>query len=146
MEIGLALNISGIETTKINAVIDLSNKIQDYFRNKSYGDSIDFLAIGVIILEPAYERFFKIKRPKYYSNKKSITLDGITVELEKTLEYSIKINYDIFKENTYPREIVALKILSSLDELKLPGKVKDFDKTKFKEDLKFFFVQNGIIS
>ena len=146
MEFGLALNTSTLETTKVNAIIDLSNMLRDYLSKRSYGGSIDYLAIGIVIVEPEYESFFKMKRPKYYSDKKSITLDGITVELEKTLEYSVKINYNKFVQATYPREIVALEILLSLDELKLPGKVKDFDKERFKNDLEFFFTESGVIS
>lgn len=151
MKFGLAVETDLALNYKANIVDALSQEIENYFLDKEYGPDIKDIAIGVIILnplQPGFEDFFKVRKPKYTRGPKVLNYDGILFTLEKTLEYDIKPDIESFKKasDNEARKILAEAILQSLNQLDdMKKKLKNFDFERFQFDLEQFFKERGII-
>lgn len=141
MELGLAQYVSVEISDFSNSINSLSDSIKEFARNKEYGSSIKALFIGVICVSPKFENFFKPREPKYTANKKQIHKEGFTYEIEKCLEYDIKIDFELVR-NTSDNDrikIIAEELIKSLrilDEIKI--KNKDFNTEKFRNDIELY--------
>lgn len=147
MEFGLAI-IGNIEQAKSNLIVKLSDVMDIFFKTKDYGKDVKSYTIGIVCVAPEFEQFFKGKKPKYTKGKKVINPDGISFTLEDSFEYSIKIDFETFKNGTEEecQRLLAKEILQSLkvlDEMK--GKIKDFNAEKFKADLEKYFKEKELI-
>lgn len=147
MEFGLAITTSvEIDDNKVNIIQTLSDELEKYFEHKSYGKSIKSLVIGIVCISPRFERFFKNKKPTYIKGKKVITADGISVTVEDSLEYSIKLNYTLFKnaEDAEAKNILSEEILASLGFIEqMKSKISEFDFEMFSSDLiEYFYLRN----
>lgn len=124
------------------SIQDLSEKLEFFFKDKSYGNDISSIYIGISCVDPKFDKFFKPRKPMYTSEKKTYMKEGINFEIEKTLEYDIKINYEQYKtldEKLLKKEI-ALNILDSirdLTEIKRIAKL-EFDFKQFSNELDDF--------
>jgi hypothetical protein len=142
MEFGLA-QYTSVEISQKNHLINsLSDDMKNFLYKKNYGSGIKSLFIGIICVSPNYEAFFKPRKPKYTDKKKKIKKDGIEYEIEKCLEYDIKLDYKSFSmaSDSEVKKIIAngiLKSLGVLDEIKL--KINDFNTKMFRKDLEHFF-------
>lgn len=145
MDFGLAISISGIKGTLYKEIIELSDKLNLFFKNKEYGGSIKVFTIGVVVLEPVYASFFKEKLPKYYQSKSDITHDGITIKVENAFEFEVRIDHDKFVNTEDVKKLVATELLKSVKLVQLPKKVKVFDKERFILDLGSFFKEQNLI-
>lgn len=141
MEFGLAIT-GNISQEKTDMIVDLSNKLGIFFRNKDYGTSIKSYTIGVVCVAPQFDAFFKGKKPKYTKGKKVINPDGIPFTLEDNFEYSIKLDYGDFTKSSIDecRKILVEKVIESLAFLDpFKKKLDDFNIEKFKADLENYF-------
>jgi hypothetical protein len=147
MDFGLAIT-SNLEQEKTNLITNLSDELELAFKDKNYGNDVKAYTIGVVCVAPQFEQFFKPKKPKYTKGKMEINPDGIPFTLEDNFEYSIKIDFETFKNGTAEecRKTLAKEILSSLSVVEsMKSKIKDFDLEKFKADLESYFKKKELI-
>lgn len=139
---------------KSNLVQEVSNNLQSLLKNKTYGTDIETFLIGFLAVKtkPGYEDWYKEKKPKYVDYKQSKNrITGETMEVVKNYGYDIKFDNELYDEfvngtDEESKKLLAREILKSFIHLdKLPKKVKDFDKKKFKMDVENFFKEEGII-
>ncbi|KMQ59544.1 hypothetical protein ACM46_20930 [Chryseobacterium angstadtii] len=156
MNVYISLTIDSQGKHKSNLVANISSKMKEFFDSKNYGNDLLNYGIGLNCVNPpkGFEKFSKRQSPKYIFDKTTINkytgqnhrmyklfLDDITLtqdEYEKFLSLSDKDSLDIVRNK-------ITDLLENLD--KLPKKVKDFDKDRFKLDMKFFleqFVSNSL--
>ena len=90
MNFGLAVNVSVEIRNKTYLIHSLSDGLEAEFKNKTYGNDIKTLTIGVLCVSPQFEQFYKKEiKPKYTKGPKAINPDGIPFTLEDSLEYDI---------------------------------------------------------
>ncbi|QOG04749.1 hypothetical protein [Flavobacterium sp. MDT1-60] len=148
MKVALAQYTSAEIKKETRFLIDFSNDLEVWFSEKKYGNDLMEIVIGIICVSPIFEQFFKPKPPKYTKEKKHIKSEGFEYEVEKCLEYSIKLDFETFKSSS---EVEAKKYLSSeiikslaiIETMKV--KIKDFDLINFKTDLEDYFKEKGLI-
>ena len=139
---------------KINLIINLSNNLKEYFKNRTFGKDISTVLIGCICIKTkvGYEEWYKQRKPKYVDFK--ITKSKITnevFEVKNTYSYYIKLDdesYNTFINSTdeESKKLLVSEILTSLSNFDtLPNKVKDFDKEKFKADMKAYFNEQNLV-
>jgi hypothetical protein len=147
MNFGLAI-YSDLDQEQTSLIVNFSDQLKDYFKNKYYGDDVKAYTIGVVCVSPQYEQFFQVKKPRYTKGKKETIQHGIPFTLEDNFEYSIKIDFESFKnaDNERAKKILAKEILASLTILdQMKSKIKDFDSTKFKGDLMEYLKEQKLI-
>ena len=111
--------------------------------SNNYGESIEKMLVGLIVVEPVYDDFSKPRRPRYTEHKETMAFRSIPIVIHKTLEIEIKLNYEqvLAAEDEELKRIVAFEVLNTLHNLKVPKKVTDFDKDRFVADLDGLFRQ-----
>lgn len=149
MDFGLAIT-SSPGMGKSNLIINLSDVMKKYFKNRYYGNDIKSYTIGVHCenIPFGFEKFAILPKPKYIKGKKVIKPDGIPFTLEDSFEYSIKLDFETFKNSSEidAKKMLANEILQSLKILEdIKKKIKDFDNEKFKTDLEDFFRNEGLV-
>jgi hypothetical protein len=148
MKLGLAQYTSVEIDNHEKMITKFSDDIEKYFFNKNYGTDLIDIVIGIVCVSPNFEQFFKPRRPKYTKDKKHIKSEGFEYDIEKCLEYSIKLDFETFKNGTEEecRKLLAREILRSLKVLEdMKGKIKDFNAENFKKDLENYFKEEGLI-
>lgn len=154
MEFKITLEIDSTAQHKSSFINSLSQEINAFFEGKSYGEDIKHFFIGCICVKTkeGYEDWFKIRKPKYTDYKKiKNRLTGVEMEIIKTFECDFKIDdilYDSFisSNEEESKKIIANEIIKAFENsIEFPKKVKDFDKEKFKSDLKFFFNEKELV-
>jgi len=149
MSFGLAVNVSVEIMNKTYIIHSLSDGLEAEFKNRTYGNDLKTLTIGILCVSPQFEQFYKREiKPKYTKGPKVINMDGIPFTLENSFEYRIKIDYENFKnaDELGARKILAREIIGSLaifDTMR--SKIKDFDLASFKTDLIDYFERNQLI-
>jgi hypothetical protein len=141
MEFGLAQYISAEISDFSESINSLSDGIKEFVKNKEYGSSINELFIGVVCVSPKFETFFKPRVPKYTANKKQVHKEGFNYEIERCLEYDIKLDFELFKNATDNERIIIIaeeliKSLRIIDEMKI--KIKDFNTGEFRKDIELY--------
>ena len=144
MNFAITLETDSEAQNKSRNIISLSVSMKEYFKEKEYGNAINNFYIGCICvkLRPGYEEWYKIRKPIYKESPKVESLDGNVKELTGVFSYDIRMDYQLFMSASDEdcTKLVASEILKSLSNLDaLPKKVKDFDKTRFKADMEYFF-------
>ena len=149
MNFGLAVNVSVEITNKTHYINSLSDDLEAYFKNKTYGSDIKSYTIGVVCVSPQFDQFYKnVLKPKYTKGIKVIKPDGILFTLEDSFEYRIKLDYERFKnaDEKDAKKILAKEVLSSLVVFeKIKSKIKDFDISSFEADLEEYFKSHNLI-
>lgn len=147
MIFGVAVNASIDIKNKTYIIHDLFNDLSIYFSEKKYGKDINEIIVGITCIAPEFERFHLNKKPCYISYKEYF-IDGIKIVEEKLFTYSFSVDYECFKGSSEMenRRNIAYEIIESLENLeKIPKKVKDFNREKFKSDLKIFLNSQGLL-
>lgn len=147
MKLALAV-IGNIQDEKSSLIVDFSDAMKMYFKDKSYGNDIKSYTIGIVCVSPEFEIFFKAKKPRYTRGKKETVEEGILFTLEDSFEYDIKIDFETFKnaDEYEMQKILATEILKSLFVLDdMSKKINDFDSVNFKNDLEQYFKKKGLI-
>ncbi len=147
MKFGIVVEASvGLED-KTSLIHSLSRKLFEYFSDKDYGNDIKEILVGIISVAPEFEWFSKIRKPKYQFYRKYTSRDGTGIIEDKLFSFDLKIDYETFKNQSDDQneKMLAAEILGSLSNLdNLPKKVKEFDKERFKEDMKLFFIERKL--
>lgn len=127
--------------TKRQIIKELSDAVNTIVSSNDYGESIEKLLIGLIAVEPIYDKFAKPRRPRYTEHKEIVVFGSIPIVINKTLEIEIKLDYEqiLAAEGEELRKIVAKKVLNTLQNTKPPKKVTDFDKDRFVTDIETYF-------
>lgn len=147
MNFGISSEVDADVYDKSIIINKLSQELKDHFKFQNYGNDLLSLTIGTIVIAPEHEHFFKVRKPKYYDGKKTITHDGITIEVENALEYDIKLDHERFKsvDQNECLKMLAQEIFYSIDKIDTVKKIKDFDKERFKADLESYFRERDLI-
>ena len=145
MKFGIRISVSdnNVQPAKMNVVNELSNKLRFHFDNCNYGEDVERIDIGLLLVleRPEYENWYKPKKVKYIKYKKSTNLAGEIIIIEKTLSYEIKLSDEqLYKftggDDELSKEVLATEIIKSLLIFdKLPKEIKQFDVERFKVDL-----------
>lgn len=128
----------------------LEEQINNLVKNESYGDDLKEIYIGIICVSPEFDSFFKVSKPKYQKDNKTYIKEGIKYELNKTFQYDVKLEFNLFKSlkgNDLKKEFV-LVLFKSFDVFKsdnIKKKIKDFDSTTFLQDLELFFKSEELL-
>ena len=148
MNISLGFSFVSPKISIKQQAISLINKVlNDLLSHIVYGDSLETILIGLIAVEPIYEKFAKPRRPRYIEHKETKAFGSIPIVIYKTLEIEIKLDYEqvlTADEEAFCR-IVATEMLNTLRTLKLPKKVTGFDKDKFVTDVESVFLSEHFI-
>ena len=138
-------------------VDDFSRRyLEKHFLTLNYGPDVEEIVIAFTLIKtkPGYEEWCKPKRPKYteYGGWRTFGPEGPKDrEIKKEFFIDIRIDgdlYDAFIEANEEQAkcILAREILNSLELLdKLPKRLKQFDKERFKSDVSDYFQQQGWI-
>ena len=130
------------------------NKFEDLLSTGFMGyksDLIEEMDISFICVSPEFRRFFKPVRPKYYADKTVKSSDPVVqeVRLYKYLSFDFFMDFETYlnaKDENECLRVLAIAFLKVLEELKYPGKVKKFEREKFNQAVKEFFIRENIIS
>lgn len=129
--------------SKRQAIKEVSEAANNLVASNDYGESIEKMLVGLIVVEPVYDDFSKPRRPRYTEHKETVAFGLIPIVSHKTLEIEIKLNYEqvLAAEDEELKRIVASEVLNTLHSLKMPKKVTDFDKDRFVADIDRLFHQ-----
>lgn len=142
MKINISFSfVSPVFANKSQTIKELSEAINAIVSSNNYGESIEKLLIGLIAVEPIYDKFANPRRPRYTEHKEIVVFGSIPIVINKTLEIEIKLDYEqiLAAEGEELRKIVAKKVLNTLQNTKPPKKVTDFDKDRFVTDIETYF-------
>ena len=133
MKFGLTQEISEDICTKGKILTEMANSMKEFFIDKSYGNGLNELYVGIVCVAPQFEFFFKHKQ-KYTKSKKLI-------------EYDVKLEHASFAQadDINIKKMVANGVINSLGIL-TELKVIDFNLEAFKADITSFFTEQGLIS
>ena len=147
MEVSISVIDSSIlwekSVSKRQAIKEVSDVANNMVASNNYGESIEKMLVGLIVVEPVYDDFSKPRWPRYTEHKETMAFGSIPIVIHKTLEIEIKLNYDqvLAAEDEELKRIVASEVINTLHNLKVPKKVTDFDKDRFVADLDGLFRQ-----
>ena len=129
--------------SKRQAIKEVSDGANNLVVSNDYGESIEKMLVGLIVVEPVYDDFSKPRRPRYTEHKETKAFGSIPIVIHKTLEIEIKLDYGqvLAAEEEELKRIVASEVLNALHNLKVPKKVTDFDKDRFVADIDRLFHQ-----
>lgn len=148
MRLDFGFNFVNLEcSTKHQTIKGLSDAVNGFVSSNDYGKSIEEVLIGIIAVEPIYDKFAKPRRPRYTEHKETIAFGSIPIVIHKTLEIETKMDYEqiLTAEDEELRKIVATEVINNLRTLKLPKKVTDFEKDKFVSDVESYFKSEHLI-
>ncbi len=139
---------------KSRILTNLSTNMNTFFKDKDYGADLQNYTLGFtsVLAPEGYGHFFEKKKPLYVSDR--ITKNRFTGErhhMYRLFIDSILIEpheYEDFVTGTDHNslQIVKAKIVESLSNLnRFPKKVKDFDKERFRIDMRNLLEQTDDI-
>ncbi|PUV24415.1 hypothetical protein [Sphingobacterium athyrii] len=135
-------------------VQNISDELQNFLKNKNYGEDIETFYISFLGVKTktGFEDLYKAKKPNYVDYKLiKNRFTGLMMEIVKEYGYDIKFDHELYDEfvnssDEESKKLLGREIIKSFSYLdKLPKKLKDFDKEKFKIDVENFFKEVGII-
>lgn len=130
--------------------------LESYFLLDDYGPDVQNIAIFIILIKthPGYEKWYKVRRPKYIeylSGTSVITGEPEQWEWKKRFVIEIRFDGDLYDEfieadEEKAKQILAKETLNALELLdKLPKRLKHFDKDRFKNDVAKYYHEQGWI-
>lgn len=105
----------------------IKNELESYFETKHFGDSLNEVYFGIVILSKTFKELHVLSKPRYIKSRKSFEC-----EVEYDFENFMKI------DNADIKRFIIDGIISSLPLI--TEKVKDFDVVAFKNELENFKV------
>lgn len=138
-------NLTQEQTNWIN---DLSIELKLFFEGKYYGKDLNELYLGLIMVKPEFDQFFKKKRPRYRPGVRTSFVDGIEIISRNCAEIDCKIDFvqvvDLKKEELI-KKVGETIILESVCLTRL-SKLNEFDFELFKTDLENYLLDKKYIS
>ncbi len=130
--------------------------LESVFIDRSYGKDIENISIVIILIRhiPGYEAWDKPRRPKYIEHYESVsylTGEPVRWEWNKRFVIEIRFNNDVYDEflkadDEQSKRIIARETLKALELLdKVPKRLKDFDKERFRTDVANYYRSQGWI-
>jgi len=126
------------------------DQLSEYFNEKEYGNDVQNISLKLTIVNPpkGFEHLFKILPPKYIADKMiKNSYTNQMINFKHHFFCSLTIIGDEFlalkslSEEDF-KKFLTRKIVESLMAIdKLPKKVKNFDKERFKTDMQNFLKQ-----
>jgi hypothetical protein len=135
MIVAIALSVDEEIDRLSNGVGRLSVRLKECFADKSHGDDIESLFIGLILTAPGSERLHPVRPLKYRRNftlKSSLT--GTTEYLGNTVEFDIRPDYTVIRtmNSEKAQQYVIDGLIEGLDVLKKSrAKYPNFDVDGF---------------
>jgi hypothetical protein len=147
MKIGFA-PVSTVDVKHVSLLSELEQKLNNFFQSKHYGEDLKELQINVIAVNPRMQRFFtQWQNPQYIFNRKD-DLRGMSNNfVGRTFKYGIRLNFERFNSanETEAKEMLKTEVLSSLSLFdRFKNKIKDFNPTPFRQDMKCFFEEVAV--
>ena len=141
------LSVEFDRTTKRQDIMELGNNVKTFMKFKNYSDLVDEVAIEILCVSQGFDQFFSETRPKYVVNKNGVIHHVLKYQINKSLMFNLKVDYESFYNSDKQEglRIIAQTILKTLETLKYPVKLKKFDKLGFYNDMKTFFIEEGLI-
>ena len=154
MKIALVVTMTTKDFPTFSYYSDAVNKFESLLTTgllSFKSDLIETLDVSFICVSPEFRRFFKPVRPKYYADKTVKSSDPVVqeVRLYKYLSFDFFMDFETYlnaKDEKECLRVLAISFLKVLEELKYPGKVKKFEREKFNQAVKEFFIKENIIS
>lgn len=154
MKFSISIRIDQKANHKSDIIVNMSQELKVFFADRFYGEDVQDYIIGCLCTSApeGFEKFNKTQKPVYVDDK--TTKNKFTGEPHRMFKLFINEfnfnneEYDDFVDSSdeESKKILAKKILECLENLdKLPKKVKDFDKERFKEDMQHVFKGQGLI-
>ncbi len=147
MQVAFTFELSvELESKPFNKISGEIDSLKLYFKEKSYGQHINQLIIGVVCMAPQFEPFFKPRRPQYRTEEKTYIHRGVELTTPAMyLAYDLRLDFEKYLNSKEPKPIFAQDALASLNTISTIKKIKDFDMVSFKADFEQFFTENGWI-
>lgn len=122
MKFRLSMEFSEDILIKTNIIITTSDRLKTYFSQRSYGEGLVNIVIGVICVAPEFDFFFR-PRKKYSKT-------------QRLLAYDIKLNYECLKSSNDDecKRILDYNLIASLEIIK-ELEIEDFNLEEFRDDL-----------
>lgn len=142
MNVGIALETDVEAYGRSHLIDELSDHLTKYFSDKSYGQDIEKVDIGVICkrVRPGFEAFSKVRKPKYVEREVVDLIGGGTREYTNVFGFDVRFEESAYKDFISANEEIAVAallstLMESISNLELlPKRIKNFDKEKFKTD------------
>ncbi|MCB2407459.1 hypothetical protein [Hymenobacter lucidus] len=135
MKFFLSLETSWQLGNRLDIVVAaLNTDLKSLLLDKSYGNDIQELCIGVICVSPEFNTFFKVRRPRYQRAKRTYKGTYAPYTLEKYLTYDIALPYQeaVKASNGLLYQLLIERLLSSFELIALgQKKYPDFDTKTF---------------
>ena len=98
--------------SKRQAIKEVSEAANNLVASNDYGESIEKMLVGLIVVEPVYDDLSKPRRPRYTEHKETMAFGSIPIVIHKTLDIEIKLNYEqvLMAEDEELKRIVAFRI------------------------------------
>ena len=146
LKIVSTLSIEFDKTNKNYEINELSNLLETYFLPKDYGTSIESYIIGITCVSHGFDAFFTARKPKYTTDRIESHW-GLSAHIYKSFEFTIKLDYDFFRYSDKEGGLsyLAKEIMKTVQSLKYPKKITDFNRKQFEMDLEYFFKEKGLL-
>ncbi len=145
MKFAITVELSEDLADKSVLIYDLSANLEKFFSDRDYGNDLKEVMIGLIAVAPQFEWFSTVRKSKYTFNRRH-TINEVEIVEDRIFSFYFKIDYEDFKNqsNDQSNKMLSRELLKSLINLdSLPKKVKDFDKERFRKDMKDFFKESA---
>lgn len=128
--------------------------LEPTFLKNNYGPDVENVAIVIIMIKnrPGYEKWYKVRRPRYIEHLAShYVATGEPWEWNKRFVIEIRFDGELFDDfvaadDEKTKCILARESLKALELLeKLPKRLNNFDKERFKKDVAAYYRQKGWI-
>lgn len=144
MIIYLTEEFSGEISNKFDFIGKYDERLKQAFSNKSYGNDLDVIYIGLFCMSPRFADFFKPRKPKYQTERRLYIHQGVEVDREgKSLSYDLRMDYETYLHAADIKPVLAMDIINSTDTISSIKRIKDFDLSVFKSDFEVFFKSQG---
>ena len=126
MKFGLVLTVSGKADKLVDVINEINMSIENYFKNNNYGNSLKSLVVGLLWIDPEFEKYHEIEK-KYFKSK-------------KLLEFDVMLDYYTIQKAT-DKEMEKHIISKIIDSLNIINELEivNFDLKKFKNDIGILF-------
>lgn len=150
MKFGIGIHRDrGVRDSQSRIIVELSDQVEEFLSDKFYDDMVRDYGIMLTIV---YSDIGKELKPKYTEYK--VVKDpfvGEPMVIDGLYDYGIRILGDEYRHfiglsDEESKRYIARKVFESFSHLdKLPKKMKDFDRDRFRSDMKHFFESNGLL-
>jgi len=133
--------LSTFQVKHLSLLETFGQKLKNYFQSKNYGNDLKEISIGVVVVEPRLQKFFKVKKPTYISKPTTYIRNTISRTMHRALYYKISLNFDRFNNigEKEAEEMLKKELMNSVTQINgVKNRIRDFNLERFKNDLALF--------